>query len=160
VSAYIDGANLFHSGESIGIRIDYQKLKSKIKSDRTLVDLNYYNSIKGKPGEMSFFDVIEGFGYVLKLIQLHQYGSSTPQEKMVDTQIVADALVDGLVDNKYDVAVFCSGDKDILPAVKYLLQRKKEVEIFSFWETLAWDLRVCGAKIINLSRIINEIRLI
>ena len=44
VSAYIDGANLFQAGESIGLRIDYQKLKSLIEQNRVLVDLNYYDT--------------------------------------------------------------------------------------------------------------------
>jgi uncharacterized LabA/DUF88 family protein len=159
VSAYIDGANLFHSGESIGVRIDFLKLKSIIKANRLLVDLNYYNSTRGSPAETSFFNAIERLGYNVKLIKLHQYGSSVPQEKRIDTQIVADALVDGLVDDKFDIAVFCSGDKDILPAVEHLLQKKKKVEIMSFWHTLAWDLKICGAKIINLTTIAQKISL-
>lgn len=158
MSAYIDGSNLFHAGESIGVRIDYQKLKSLIKLNRVLVDLNYYDTTENKLSERSFFNKIQGFGYNLKIVLLHRYGSQPPQEKKIDTQIVADSLVDGLVDNKFDVAVFGSGDKDILPATEYLLQRNKQVEIMSFQHALAWDLKKCGAKIIDLTKIINQIR--
>lgn len=156
VSAYIDGANLFHGGEMIGKRIDFQKLKATIETNRTLVDLNFYNSSRNTQAERSFHDKIRSFGYTLKIFRLHQY-SGKPQEKKIDTQIVADSLVDGLVDDKFDIAIFGSGDKDILPAVEYLLQRNKQVEIMSFQDTLAWELKTCGVRIINLTRIIKQI---
>ena len=157
VSAYIDGANLFHAGESIGLRIDYQKLKSLIEQNRVLVDLNYYDTTENKPSEKAFFSKLRSFGYNLKLVRLHRYGSKPPQEKKIDTQIVADSLVDAF-NGKFDFAVFGSGDKDIFPAIEYLLQMNKQVEIMSFEHTLAWELRKSGAKIINLTKIKNQIR--
>jgi len=156
VSGYIDGANLFHAAESIGLRIDYSKLKSMIEQKRVLVDLNYYDMSENRPSERAFFQKLQGFGYNLKIVPLRRYGSQ-PVEKKIDTQIVADSLVDAF-NRKFDVAVFGSGDKDILPAVEYLLQMKKQVEIMSFQHTLAWDLKKSGAKIINLTKIQNQIR--
>lgn len=158
VSAYIDGANLFHAGESIGVRIDYKKLKSLIEQKGFLVDLNYYDTTENKPQERSFFKKIQSLGYTVKTVRLHRYGSQPPEEKMIDTQIVADSLIDGLVENKFDIAVFASGDKDILPAIEYLLHKNKQVEIMSFRHALAWDLRRSSAKIIDLTKIIDYIR--
>jgi len=158
VSAYIDGANLFHTGESIGVRIDYEKLKSLIKLKRVLVDLNFYDTTENTCAERSFFAKIQSFGYTVKTVRLHRYGFQPPEEKKIDTQIVADSLVDGLVNNRFDVAVFGGGDKDILPAIEYLLQGNKQVEIMSFQQALAWDLKRSGAKIINLTRIKDQIR--
>jgi len=156
VSGYIDGANLFHAGEDIGLRIDYSKLKSMIEQKRVLVDLNYYDMSEDRPSERAFFMKLQGFGYNLKIVPLRRYGSQ-PVEKKIDTQIVADSLVDAF-NRKFDVAVFGSGDKDILPAVEYLLQMKKQVEIMSFEHTLAWDLKKSGARMINLTKIQNQIR--
>lgn len=141
----------------IGERIDFQKLKSFVESKRILVDLNFYNATRNTPAQISFHNKIQSFGYNLKIFRLHQY-SSGAKEKRIDTQIVADSLVDGLVDNKYDIAVFGSGDKDMLPAVQYLLKRGKKVEIWSLDQTLAWDLKTSGAKIVNLTTMINQIR--
>lgn len=109
-----------------------------------------------KPAERAFPKKLQSFGYNLKIVPLRRYGSQ-PVEKKIDTQIVADSLVDAF-NGKFDVAVLGSGDKDILPAVEYLLQMKKRVEIMSFEHTLAWDLRKSGAKIINLTKIQNQIR--
>lgn len=55
VSAYIDGPNLFHAGESIGVRIDFQKIKSLIEAGRIMVDLNFYDTTEETPAEKSFF---------------------------------------------------------------------------------------------------------
>jgi len=158
VSAYIDGANLFHAGDSIGIRIDYAKLKSLIVTGRKVVDLNFYDATENTPAENHFFARIQTFGYTLKLVKLRRYGPLTPKEKKTDTQIVADSLVEGLVKNAFDVGVFGTGDKDILPSIEYLLQAGKQVEIMSFDHTLAWDLKRSGAKIISLTRLANKIR--
>ncbi len=157
MNAYIDAANLFHAGESIGATIDYLKLKSLIMQNRVLVDLNFYDMTDNSPSNRSFFSKIQGFGYNLKTFRLRGYGAQPAQEKKIDSQIVADSLVDGLLDNKFDVAVFGSGDKDILPAIEYLLQRGKQVEIMSFEHSLAWDLRKSGAKIVNLTEIVGQI---
>lgn len=158
MSAYIDGANLFHGGENLGVRLDYQKLKSLIAQNRALVDLNFYDATKNTEAERSFFRKIQGFGYSLKLFRLHVYGSQTPHEKRIDTQIVADSLVDGLVKDRFDIAVFGTGDKDVIPSIEYLIDGNKKVEIISFRASLAWDLKNCGAKITYLDEMIDRIR--
>jgi uncharacterized LabA/DUF88 family protein len=157
VSAYLDGANLFRAGSNIGLRIDYLKLKYIIVKGRTLIDLNYYDSWEGRPSEISWFQLLRRFGYCTKLVKLHRYGSEPPQEKMIDTQIVADSIYDACK-NKYDIAVFGSGDKDILPAIKYVMEMGKMVEIMAFWDALAWDLKNSGAHIVNLTKMANQIR--
>jgi uncharacterized LabA/DUF88 family protein len=149
---------LFHAGEDIGVRIDYSKLKPIMISGRTPVDLNYYDSTENSLGEINFFKKIGGFGYTLKLVKLHRYGSSKPEEKKIDTQIVADSLVDGLVNARFDACIFGTGDKDIFPAIEYLLKAGKLVEVMSFEHSLSWDLKLCGAKIINLTKLKEQIR--
>lgn len=157
MSAYIDGANLFHAGETIDLRIDYAKLKSLIVQGRILIDLKFYDTTANTPAETNFFAKIRSFGYQVKTVSLHFYGSQIPEEKKIDTQIVADSLVDGLVNNRFDVAVFGTGDKDIVPAIEYLLQAKKAVEVMSFDHSLAWDLKRSGAKMISLTRLRSQI---
>ena len=149
---------MFHAGESIGVRIDYAKLKPIMIDGRTLVDLNYYDSTENSPKEIKFFSKIEGFGYTLKLVKLHRYGSSEPEEKKIGTQIVADSLVDGLVNARFDACIFGTGDKDIFPSIEYLLRAGKQVEVMSFEHSLSWDLKICGAKIINLTKLKDQIQ--
>jgi len=153
VSVYIDAANLFHGGNFIEVRIDYEKFKPLILNNRTLVDLNFYDCTQNLPQQTKFFQQISNFGYNLKLTRIHIYNGSVPEEKKIDTQIVADSIMDAFVYKKIDVAVFCTGDKDILPAIEYILKAGIEVEIASFDHCFAWELKRCGAKIINLTTI-------
>lgn len=95
VSIYIDAANLFHAGNTIGERVDYRKLKQYVEADRLLVDLNFYNASTNRPGEINFHNRIRNLGYNLKLVRLREYGCQR-QEKKIDTQIVADSLISSL----------------------------------------------------------------
>ena len=81
VSVYIDGANLFHGSEMIGIRVDYQKLKRIIESNRILVDLDFYNCEGNTLGERNFHNKLASFGYNLKIFRLHQYGGKSFEKK-------------------------------------------------------------------------------
>jgi uncharacterized LabA/DUF88 family protein len=158
VSAYIDGANMYHGSHELGIKVDYAKLKTLIVNGRSPVDLNFYEGTKNTPAEIAFFENIKALGYNLKINKLHTYGNESSKEKKIDTQIVADSLVDGLVHKKMDIAVFCTGDKDILPAIEYLMKDGLTVEIMSFNSCFAWELRRCGASITNLTYIREQIK--
>lgn len=153
VSIYIDGPNLFHTGDEIGCRIDYvYKFIPFCLQHRSLVEANFYNTTNGSRGLQSFHRKLVSAGYNVKLYKLR----GRPHEKRVDTQIVADALYDAF-QKKFDIAIICSGDGDMLPAVEYLMKMRKQVEIMAFWHGFSWDLRTSGAKIIDLSRNIRKI---
>jgi hypothetical protein len=81
LSAYIDAANLFHGGNFIDVRIDYEKFKPIILNNRTLVDLNFYDCTQNLPQQTKFFQKISNFGYNLKLTRIHIYNGSAPEEK-------------------------------------------------------------------------------
>ena len=127
---YVDGANLFRSGEEEGIRIDYQKFKVFLMKRGNLRALNYYEAYCNDSKD-KFFEILQSFGYNLKTVLVHKYGNEPPKEKIIDTQIVADSLWDAF-NNKFDIAIFCSGDSDILPAVEYILQMKKRLRLSDF----------------------------
>lgn len=56
-----------------------------------------------------------------------------------------------------DIVVFCCGDKDILPAVEYLMEMGRKIEIIAFKHSMAWMLRTSGAKITDLTRLRERI---
>jgi len=157
ISVYIDGPNLFHCGESEGCRLDYiNRFKRFIIKNRDLVDLNFYNSRGRTYGGYRFHEKLGCAGYNVKLFQLGR----GPEEKRVDTQLVADSIYDACVD-KYDIAAICSGDEDIVPAVEYILKMGKKVELLAFETGFSWysrDTKHLGAKIIVLSRYIEQLR--
>jgi len=161
ISVYIDGPNLFHCGESEGCRLDYiNGFKRFVIQNRELVDLNFYNSKGISPGATAFYRKLRSAGYNLKLFKLGGDFRGEPEEKRVDTQLVADSIYDACMD-KYDIAAICSGDEDVVPAVEYILKMGKEVEVMAFGTGFSWDLRETkhlGAKIIVLSNFIEQLR--
>lgn len=156
---YIDGANLNQASKNEGILIDYNKLKSFLYKNRNIQELYYYDTTLKLPRQMRFHSKLSQFGYTLKLTKIKQYGSVPISQKLVDTRIVADSLWEGF-NNKYDAATFISGDKDILPAVEYIMKMGKAVEIMAFWKCLAWVLRTSGAKLINLTNYKDQLKLL
>ena len=158
VSAYIDAANLSRGADTLGIKVDYQKLRTLIIGDRLPIAFYFYDCTQNKPGESKYFEKIKSFGYNLKLTKIHTYNGQELKQKKTDTQMVADSIIDGIVIKRMDIAVFCTGDKDILPAMEYLLNYGVKVEIMSFEHCLAWDLKKCGATIINLTSIKDQIK--
>lgn len=152
VSVYLDGSNMRFCGKNEGWVIDYRKFKPFLVQSRVLVDLNYYEGISSQSSAKRF-SILKSLGYSLKLFQYKEYDEST-REKRVDTQLVADSIYDAFT-KEFDVAVLCSGDQDIVPAVEYLLKVGKKVEVVAFNSGLSWALRATthiGAKIIDISR--------
>ena len=155
---YIDGANLNQGCKLENIRMDYSKLKTFLHKNRKISALYYYDTTLNLPQQIRFYNKLAQFGYTLKLTKVKKYGNSPVEQKLVNTQIVADSLWEGF-HNKYDVAIFLSGDKDILPAVQYIMTMGKNVEIMSFWNCLAWLLRSSGAKITNLTKYKDQLKM-
>jgi len=155
---YIDGANLNQACKTESVWMDYLKLKAFLYKNRRISELYYYDTTLNLPHQIRFHGKLAQLGYTLKLTKVKQYGSTPVKQKLVDTSIVADSLWEGF-HNKYDVAMFLSGDKDILPAVQYILKMGKGVEIMTFLNCLAWDLRSSGAKIIDLTNYKNQLKM-
>lgn len=158
LSVYIDAANLLHGGNSINVKIDYVKLRPILVGERTPIDLNFYDCTKNLPEQNKFFEKISSLGYNVKLTRIHTYNGNSTEEKKIDTRIVADSIMDGLVYKKIDVAVICSGDKDLMPAIEYLIKGGIKVEVASFNHCCAWEIRKSGVKIIDLTTIAPLIR--
>lgn len=160
ISIYIDGPNLFYCGDSERCRLDYiDKFKRFVIQNRKLVDLNFYNSIGTNPGAYRFHKILKSAGYNLKLFKLGRDYTGKPEEKRVDTQLVADSIYDAFI-NKYDIAAICSGDEDFVPAVEYILKMGKQVEVMAFGTGFSWNMRETkhlGAKIIVLSNYTKQI---
>jgi uncharacterized LabA/DUF88 family protein len=155
LAIYVDGANMTHSAEELGFRIDYAQFKKFLAGTRTLAFANYYNSYSPDPGVQAFYHKLETFGFNVELGPPTQVGHS---QKQVDVQIAVDA-VSNAYDNLYDVALIASGDGDLTPAVKKLKSMIKPVEIASFRDQLSRYLLTNATRIIDLSANLNMIRL-
>jgi uncharacterized LabA/DUF88 family protein len=59
------------------------------------------------------------------------YDSGKIREKGVDVKIAVDMVV-GAFENHYDTAIIVSSDTDLVPALKYVKYKKKQIEYIGF----------------------------
>ena len=146
VAVFIDGSNLYHylkeTDYPIGTKFRFDKFVDFLVGDnRECVYRNYYTGIfrnldgtdKSKQlvrGQQKFLAGIENEGFVVKRGRII-YDSAKPREKGTDVKIAID-LVLGAVDDLFDVAIVISSDTDLVPAVRDVVQRDKEVEYVGF----------------------------
>jgi len=79
------------------------------------------------------------------------------QGKSVDGRLIADMLI-GLLQNDYDVAVLCGGDRDYIQVVELLKRRGKIVWVAAFDHSVNSWLRVVADKYIDITPILDQIK--
>ncbi len=165
VMIFVDGSNLFHACEDLGVRIDYGKLKDLLtnaKPDRRLIRAHFYGSTpKAKrPEQEAFYKKLQYMGWEVKIYPLRESGAEGRlKEKEVDISLVTDMLLYGHRD-LYDVAILVTGDKDYRPAIKAVKEMGKWVEVAAFEHAMAEELKleVGIDNYINLDKLIDQIK--
>ncbi len=168
VSVFIDGSNLYHSLD--GIKIDFEKLVKEITQDRILTNVFYYiapldinlNEEKYWKHQkfLSELEKIPGFKVVLCTLRKHSNKDGTFgfDVKGDDVYLANDLLV-GAYENLYDAAILVSGDEDFVPVINTLKRLNKKTENAFFSKTSSKKLRKLCDKAINLSLILEKIKL-
>ncbi|MDO8552105.1 MAG: NYN domain-containing protein [bacterium] len=144
VAIFIDGGNLYQRLKECGIfpgkRFNYAKLIDRLLRGRSLSTKRYYigvvrnhdqteQSQKMVEGQQKFLSALELQGFLIergRIVYDHKI-----REKGVDVKIAID-LVIGAVEDEYDTAVIVSSDTDLIPAIKYVLNKGKKVEYVGF----------------------------
>ncbi|MEK7586913.1 MAG: NYN domain-containing protein [Patescibacteria group bacterium] len=154
VYVFIDASNLWQAQKVKGKMFDYEKLKTFLKTKFSASDLNifYYTAYPkdgtrdySLSGRHKFFTFLKkGLKYIvrkkeLKRIPIHNdLGDSIQEKGNMDVEITIDALH---FKNKYDIAIFFTGDSDFLPLITYLKNDKKKVYVFSSKNNISTELR-------------------
>ncbi len=79
--------------------------------------------------QQKFLANLENEGFIIergKIVYDHEI-----REKGVDVKIAIDLVIDGIED-KYDTAIIVSSDTDLIPAIKYIQSKGKNVEYIGF----------------------------
>jgi len=156
VSIYIDGANFVYGLKTLhrkysDYHFDFEKFFKKIVGRNKLIDIFYYNaSLKQKINPRRFKEQQKLFSRLSKipkckiiLCKRQKRFDKDDEEyytiKGDDINLALDMLNDAWED-KYDIAIIFSGDGDFAPLVKYVKNKKKEVEVVSFEEILSRNL--------------------
>ena len=168
VSIFIDGSNLYHSLD--GVKIDYEKLIKELVKNRILTNIFYYIApLDIKSNEEKYWkhqkflaklEKIDGFKVVLCTLRKYENKDGTFgfDVKGDDVYLANDMLV-GAYENLYDTVILVSGDEDFVPVINTLKRLNKKTENAFFTKTSSKKLRKLCDKVINLSVIIDKIKL-
>src|SRR3989344_126896 len=157
---FIDGSNLFwamnmkdeNTGNKLHYYISFEKLRDFLKEKYSPVFYNYYGvedkAPKKEPyitralGTKKFHNKIAGMGYNVHRKDLKYIGRDITKG---DTDMEIGVDMNRLI-NDYDNIVLFSGDYDFLSPVTYYHSLGKYIRIYSFEETLSWELKEFAIK--------------
>ncbi len=160
VSVFIDGANFYHSMQSLNKKysdfyFDFKKFIKKITKGKKLINVYYFNApLKQQFNAESYtkqqlqLNRLKKAGYNIILCKRKK---STDNEGRDKSKIKEDDIRLALqmqkdaYENKYDVAYLFSGDGDFAPLPEYLKEKSKKVKVFYFEATGSLSLlKSCG----------------
>lgn len=155
---FIDSSNLWAAQKSKQRLLDYNKVLNYIKSNfqPNTLKIFYYAaypeegtrsySMKNKHKFFTFLK--KGLGFEvrkkpLKRIKIinDDLGEGMKEKGDMDVEITVDAMYH--ID-KYDTAIFFSGDSDFLPLVNHLKNNNKKIYILSSRNNISEELRTSG----------------
>lgn len=125
VYTFVDAANILYSQQTLGWRIDYQKLREYLEKECELKGIYFYTGKIGKDHRQKrFLEKMATYGYQVraKEVKMIRMGPNTYERKGdLDAELIIDALKN--IDN-FDTCILMSGDSDFAPLVDEL---KKEI---------------------------------
>ena len=133
-----DHANVFHNLQLHKVRIDYELVKKKLVQDYYLVAAIMY---LGKPRivfqkKQNFFNALEKTGWILNERPLKVSASGEMSQNGVDQVMFLDLFVLAEAE-AFEKAIIVSGDKIFVEAIKVLKKLNKQVEVWSFRNSLS-----------------------
>lgn len=154
VYVFVDASNVWEAQKAKGRFFDYAKLKIflKEKFEGASVEVFYYTAYPADgtreyklDGKHKFYTFLKkGLGFIVRKKELKRISIITQEGEVIkekgnmDVEIAIDALHHV---NKYDTAVFFTGDSDFLALVTYLRRAGKRVHIFSSKNNVSEELR-------------------
>lgn len=179
---FIDGQNLMHGANNLGIKIDPVKMIRVLSDGRKLKRAYYYGSIPTNPNndeglktqidkQMGYYHFLEHAGFKTCIIPLrmrhfdftcesckHTTVIEKFIEKGVDVALVTDMLSLAAV-GAYDVATIVSGDLDYQKAIDEIQRRGLIVEVAYFRsQGISKELIRLADRFIDLDTIVEKIK--
>jgi len=167
---FVDASNLWEAQKAKGRLLDWGKTVNYLKDrfDGTSIKVFYYSSYPADgtrsysiDGRHKFFTFLKkGLGFEvrkkqLKRISIIEGGKESVKEKGdMDVEITVDAMHQF---EKYDTAIFFTGDSDFLVLVSYLRNGGKRVYIFSSQNNISQELRTGGDGYFDILRLEEDI---
>ena len=166
VYVFIDAANVWNAVKSVKKFIEYTMLKEYFRKNFSAdkVEIFYYDAYP-KTGtrdydldaKHKFYTYLKkGLGFTVQKKELKRIsvigesGETVVEKGNMDVEITIDAMHNI---QKYNIAVFFSGDADFLALVNYLKNEGKKVYIFSSQGNISHELKTGGSGYFDLKEI-------
>lgn len=166
---FIDASNVWNAVKSVKKFIEYKKLRDYFRKNFNVdkVEVFYYDAYPKDGtrdydlnGKHKFYTYLKkGLGFIVRKKELKRIsvvgenGESIIEKGNMDVEITIDAMHNI---QKYNIAIFFSGDADFLALVNYLKNRGKKVYIFSSKDNISRELKTGGNGYFDLKEI-NEL---
>lgn len=146
VIVIIDGSNLYHKIKSLGITnstsFNYKGLIKLLVGKRTLIKCIYYvgairiynnneKELRLKKGQIVLFNNLISQNIIIEKGFLLSDNIGRYHEKGVDVKMAVDLLI-GAYENTYDTAILISSDTDLIPAIRKVREKGKNLEYIGF----------------------------
>jgi len=133
-----------------GYRIDYMKLRDFLAEGRMVLKSYFFGSsaVPPRPQQEEFYELLRRNGFRVITKPLKNFGGEW-REKGVDVALVTEMLLLTFNDG-FDTIILVSGDADYADALKAVSQMGKRVEIASFAQNTAPELRLVADRYITL----------
>jgi uncharacterized LabA/DUF88 family protein len=138
IAVFVDSQNLYYSARmGYSAKVNYEKLLRLVTGDRRLVKAYAY-IVQPPDGDVKpFATSLEHIGYIVKIKDVRTRADGSAKANW-DMGIGLDIL--GILDY-VDTIILASGDGDFVPLVEFVKNKHKRVEIFSFPDNTAYDLK-------------------
>jgi len=154
IYVFIDASNLWEAQKVRGRFLDLEKTRDYIKGkfNGITIKVFYYTAYPAEgtrnysldPKHKFFTFLKKGLGFAVikkelkRIIITDKHGQSIEEKGNMDVEITIDSIHHL---EKYDTAVFFTGDSDFLALVAYLRKHGKRVFIFSSRNNISQELR-------------------
>jgi uncharacterized LabA/DUF88 family protein len=138
IAMFVDSQNLYYSARAAyASKVNYEKLLRLVTGNRTLVRAIAY-IVQPPDGDVKpFATSLERIGYIVKIKDVRTRSDGSAKANW-DMGIALDIL--GIID-AVDTIALASGDGDFVALLDFIKAKNKRVEVFSFSDNTAYDLK-------------------
>lgn len=167
---FIDAANVWEAQKAKGRMFDYAKLKQYLKKmfEASNVSVFYYTAYPADgtrdyslDSKHKFFTYLKkGLGFVVRKKELKRikiqtkHGEAIQEKGNMDVELAIDVIH---FKNKYDIAVFFTGDADFLALVNYVRNGGKRAYVFSSQKNVSIEMRTGSDGYTDVLRVEDDI---
>ncbi len=157
VCIFIDAANILYSQQTLGWKVDFQKLKQYFAKECDLKGIHFYTgSVGANDKQQKFLEKLKYYGYQVtaKEVKRIRVSRNTFEWKgNLDVELTIDVIKNL---NNFDTLVLLSGDSDFAPLLDTVKQAGKRAIVMSTKGHVSKEL-LERSKYINLKKLKDEI---